>query len=89
MTTARAAQPNEPAGPSPAGVQSHRWTTMDEYAAQIALPLHRLLAAPIIPEEGVPHYETACGLVVGEVMLRQTGDPKAVTCKKCKGSRKK
>lgn len=60
----------------------HRWETPDEYAAQVNRPVHF-----------APTTHTACGIWISdpdrEVIIRSSDDRKAVTCLKCKRSRKR
>lgn len=70
--------------PQPQGLQTHVWHTQEEYDAQLALPQHYLTYETVTIEDGVPGYTTPCGVRVGSVLMRGTGDPKAVTCPKCK-----
>lgn len=90
-STAKAAQPSEPKGPAPKGVQHHAWTTEAEYEKQIAMPVHLEGGVSSIAEasDGLMRYHTACGKTVGLELLRTTDDRKDVTCTKCKASRKK
>jgi hypothetical protein len=63
---------------------------VDEYAAQVSMPCHRLNPKVLFNEDGSdPHYETKCGIVLGSVLLRTTDDAKDVTCPDCKRSRKR
>lgn len=76
--------------PAPSAPQHHTWSTPDEYAAQVNMPLHRMLAQPVVPADADPHYVTACGLVLGaEGDVIRVSDAEPPTCPKCKRSKKR
>lgn len=91
-STARAAQSSEPRGPKPKAPQHHNWNTAEELDAQLAMPVHLVTGKPSTlaeAKDGNVRFHTACGLAVGLELLRSTDDRKAVTCAKCKSSRKR
>ena len=67
------------------------WVLPGQYEKQLLLPLHAEMDGVQIVEldrdgkrQMLPVYKTVCGLVLGEVTLRITGDPDEVTCQACR-----